>query len=99
MKAKRLLAAWVGTVAVVCATCANGAELAKGTCAAPKQAAAKKAPAKKAAKRPTTRKPAAKKSVARPFSADLEPAKPLVTAAKFEPGKKRVVKKSDDAPF
>ena len=67
--------------------------------AAPKQAAVKKAPAKKAAKRATTRKPAAKKSVARPFSADLEPAKPLVTAAKFEPGKKRVVKKSDDAPF
>ena len=52
--------------------------------------------AKKAAK-----KAVAKKSAARPFSADLEPAKSLVTAAKFEPGKKRVVKKPsrDEAPF
>ena len=33
--------------------------------------------------------------------ADLEPAKPLLTAAKVEPGKKRVVKKParEDAPF
>ncbi len=63
---------------------------AKKEAAPRKKAAAKKAPAKKAV---------AKKSAARPFSADLEPAKVLVTAAKFEPGKKRVVKKSDDAPF
>ena len=64
--------------------------------------AARKVPAKKAAKKATTKKTAtrkAAKNLARPFSADLEPAKPLVTAAKFEPGKKRVVKKSDDAPF
>ncbi|MBP6798334.1 MAG: DNA topoisomerase I [Luteimonas sp.] len=67
---------------------------AKKEAAPRKKAAAKKAPTKKAAK-----KAVAKKSAARPFSADLEPAKPLVTAAKFEPGKKRVVKKSDDAPF
>ena len=54
--------------------------------AAPKKAAARKAPAKKAA---------------RPYSSDLEPAKPLLTAAKMEPGKKRVVKKPsrDEAPF
>ena len=52
----------------------------------PERKAAKKAPAKKAA---------------RPLSADLEPAKPLLTAAKVEPGKKRVVKKParEDAPF
>ena len=67
---------------------------AKKEAAPRKKAAAKKAPAKKAAK-----KAVAKKSAARPFSADLEPAKSLVTAAKFEPGKKRVVKKADDAPF
>ncbi|MGJ4729127.1 DNA topoisomerase I [Luteimonas sp. SDU101] len=69
---------------------------------APKKAPAKKAATKKATKKSTkkaaTRKTAAK-SVARPYSADLEEAKPLVTAAKFEPGKKRVVKKADDAPF
>ena len=80
-----------------------------------KKAAAKKAPAEKpaaktAAKKTTARKPAAKKAVAkkapakkaaRPLSADLEPAKPLLTAAKVEPGKKRVVKKParEDAPF
>src|SRR5690606_8438004 len=74
--------------------------------AAPKKAAAKKVakktPAKKAAKKAPARKTAtskAAKNAARPFSADIEPAKPLVTAAKFEPGKKRVVKKADDAPF
>jgi len=70
--------------------------------AAPKKTAARKAPAKKAAKKATTKKTAtrkAAKNLARPFSADLEPAKPLVTAARFEPGKKRVVKKADDAPF
>src|SRR5690606_29350085 len=70
--------------------------------AAPKKAAAKKAPAKKAAKKAATKKTATKKAAkntARPLSADLEPAKVLVTAAKFEPGKKRVVKKADSAPF
>ncbi|TWT18097.1 DNA topoisomerase I [Luteimonas marina] len=70
--------------------------------AAPKKAAAKKAPAKKAAKKAATKKTATKKATkntARPLSADLEPAKALVTAAKFEPGKKRVVKKADSAPF
>jgi len=65
--------------------------------AAPKKAAAKKAPAKKAAKKAATKKTT--KNTARPLSADLEPAKVLVTAAKFEPGKKRVVKKADSAPF
>ncbi len=41
------------------------------------------------------------KKAARPLSADLEPAKPLLTAAKVEPGKKRVVKPAarEDAPF
>ncbi|HRN61775.1 MAG TPA: DNA topoisomerase I [Luteimonas sp.] len=65
---------------------------------APKKAAAKKAPAKKAAKKAPAKKTPAK-NAARPLSADLEPAKPLVTAAKFEPGRKRVVKKADEAPF
>ncbi|TYT25972.1 DNA topoisomerase I [Luteimonas viscosa] len=64
---------------------------------AAKKTAAKKAPAKKAAGKTATKKSAAK--TARPLSADLEPAKSLVTAAKFEPGKKRVVKKADTAPF
>ena len=70
--------------------------------AAPKKAAVKKAPAKKAARKATTKKTATKKAAAkaaRPLSEGLEPAKPLVTAAKFEPGRKRVVKKTDDAPF
>ncbi len=76
--------------------------------AAPKKAAAKKAPASKAAtKKAPAKKPAKKatarkapaKNLARPYSSDLEEARPLVTAAKFEPGKKRVVKKADDAPF
>ena len=81
--------------------------------AASGEAAVAKAPAKKAAKKATkkTAKKAAKKttkaatkkaparSAARPFSADLEPAQALLTAAKFEPGRKRVVKKTDDAPF
>src|SRR5690606_30088486 len=76
--------------------------------AADKDAAPKKAPAKKAAKKAPakatrkTEKKAASKSArnqARPYSADLEPAQSLVTAAKFEPGRKRVVKKGDDAPF
>ena len=74
-----------------------------------KKAAAKKAPAEKAAKKPAAKKAVAKKAVkkapaknaARPYSADIEPAKPLLTAAKVEPGKKRVVKKPsrDEAPF
>ena len=34
-----------------------------------------------------------------PLSGDLEAARPLITAAKFEPGRKRVIKKSEDAPF
>ena len=76
---------------------------------AAKKAAVKKAPAEKAAKQPAARKTVARKAVkkapaksaARPYSADLEPAKPLLTAAKVEPGKKRVVKKPsrDEAPF
>ena len=69
--------------------------------AAAKKAATKKAPAKsatkKTAKKATTKKAA--KKAARPLSADLEQARPLVTAAKFEPGKKRVIKKGEDAPF
>ncbi len=76
---------------------------------AAKKAAVKKAPAEKAAKKPAAKKAVARKAVkkapaknaARPYSADIEPAKPLLTAAKVEPGKKRVVKKPsrDDAPF
>jgi len=76
---------------------------------AAKKAAVKKAPAEKAAKKPAAKKAVAKKAVkkataknaARPYSADIEPAKPLLTAAKVEPGKKRVVKKPsrDEAPF
>jgi DNA topoisomerase I len=61
---------------------------AKKTGAAKKADGARKAPAKRAAKK------------ARPYSGDFEPAKPLVTQAKvLEPGKKRVVKKRDEAPF
>ena len=76
---------------------------------AAKKAAVKKAPAEKATKKPAAKKAVAKKAVknataknaARPYSADIEPAKPLLTAAKVEPGKKRVVKKPsrDEAPF
>ena len=79
-----------------------------------KKAAVKKAPAEKAAKKPAAKKAATKKAAtrkavkkapaknaARPYSSDIEPAKPLLTAAKVEPGKKRVVKKPsrEDAPF
>ena len=81
---------------------------AAGTAAAPVVKKAAKAPAKKAAKKTATKKAvkkvakkAAKKAV-RPLSADIEPAKPLLTPAKvIEPGKKRVIKKAsvDDAPF
>ncbi|TWT18965.1 DNA topoisomerase I [Luteimonas wenzhouensis] len=71
--------------------------------AAAKKAATRKAPAKKAAAKASTAKKAAKKATAkkaaRPLSGDVEPARPLVTAARFEPGKKRVVKKTDAAPF
>ena len=57
------------------------------------------ATAKKAAKK-TVKKTAAKKA-ARPLSADIEPAKALLTPAKVEVGKKRIIKKParDDAPF
>ncbi len=87
-----------------------GAKKAVARKTAAKKVAAKKVPAEKAAKKvavkkaatkkPATSKAAAKK-VARPYSSDLEPAKPLLTAAKVEPGKKRVVKKPsrDEAPF
>ena len=86
-----------------------GAKKAAAKKVAAKKAAVKKAPAKKAAKKPAAKKVVARKAVkkapaknaARPYSADLEPAKPLLTAAKVEPGKKRVVKKPsrEDAPF
>lgn len=77
---------------------------------AAKKAAVKKAPADKPAKKAVAKKPATKKAAtkkvaakkaARPFSGDIEPAKPLLTPAKVEPGKKRVVKKPsrDEAPF
>ena len=63
-----------------------------------KKTAAKKATVKKTATKKTAagKAPASKaaKKAARPLSGDLEPAKVLVTAAKFEPGKKRVVKKA-----
>ena len=77
--------------------------------AAPAKTAAKKTPATKkaATKKATAKKPAAAKKptakaaqrAARPFSSGMEPAQSLVTQARFEPGKKRVVKKSDAAPF
>src|SRR5690606_13783894 len=71
--------------------------------AAAKQAATRKAPAKKAAAEGSPAEEAAEKTTAeeaaRPPSGDVEPARPLVTAARFEPGKKRVVKKTDAAPF
>ncbi|MCR6494962.1 DNA topoisomerase I [Thermomonas sp. S9] len=79
-----------------------------------KKAAAKKAPAEKPAARPAAKKGAkkavAKKAVAkkaparkaaRPLSGGREEARPLLTAAKVVPGKKRVVKPAarEDAPF
>lgn len=74
-----------------------------------RKAAVKKVPAEKAAKKPAAKKAATKKAAkkppaknaARPYSAGIEPAKPLLTAAKVEPGKKRVIKKPgrDEAPF
>ena len=65
----------------------------------PAKRAARKAVAKKAAKK-AVKKTAAKKAV-RPLSGDIETAKPLLTPAKVEVGKKRIVKKParDDAPF
>lgn len=59
-----------------------------------KKTATKKTAAKKTATKKTVAKKAPSKKAVRPLSGDLEPAKVLVTAAKFEPGKKRVVKKS-----
>ncbi|WP_374606009.1 DNA topoisomerase I [Thermomonas sp.] len=80
--------------------------------AAAKKVVAKKAPAekkpaaarkavKKAAKKTAkkaTKKVAAKKAYVSPHP---EPAKPLLTASKVEPGKKRIIKKAsrEDAPF
>ncbi|TCT25156.1 DNA topoisomerase I [Thermomonas haemolytica] len=61
---------------------------------------AKKVAKKTAAKKAVAKKAPAKKA-ARPLSGDREPAKPLLTAAKVAPGKKRVVKPAarEDAPF
>lgn len=59
-----------------------------------KKTATKKTAAKKTAAKKTAAKKAPAKKAVRPLSGDIEPAKVLVTAAKFEPGKKRVVKKS-----
>ena len=80
--------------------------------AAAKKVVAKKAPAekkpaaaRKAVKKATkktakkaTKKVAAKKAYVSPHP---EPAKPLLTASKVEPGKKRIIKKAsrEDAPF
>ena len=85
-----------------------GAKKAAAKKAVAKKAPAEKKPAKKAAKK-TAAKKAAKKTVkktaakkaARPLSADIEPAKALLTPAKVEVGKKRIIKKParDDAPF
>jgi DNA topoisomerase-1 len=80
---------------------------------AAKKAPAEKQPAKHAVKKPAAKKATAKqparqaakkvaaKKAARPFSADVEVAKPLLTPAKVEVGKKRVIKKPsrEDAPF
>jgi DNA topoisomerase-1 len=86
---------------------AAGAKKAAAKKTARKDASAKKGAPRKAAKKATTKTAAktpgkrAAKKAARPYSADLEPAKPLVTQAKIvEPGKKRVVKKArNEAPF
>ena len=58
------------------------------------------APAARKAAKKATKKVAAKKAV-RPLSGDVEAAKPLLTPAKVEVGKKRIVKKParGDAPF
>ena len=67
---------------------------------AAKKAPAKKAATKKAAKKKVTKKAATKK-VAKSVAPKIESAQSLLTPGKFEPGKKRVIKKADidDAPF
>jgi DNA topoisomerase-1 len=74
--------------------------------AAAKKAPAAKAPAKKAASKTAKKSPAkktAKKAAAKKVyvSPHPEPAEPLLTAAKVELGKKRIIKKPsrDEAPF
>ena len=71
-----------------------------------KKAPADKKPAKKAAKKTAAKKvakKATKKAVAKKtyVSPHPEPAKPLLTAAAVEVGKKRIIKKParDEAPF
>ncbi len=88
-----------------------GAKKAAAKKAATKKATAKKAPAKKAAgtaakKSPVKKSPArkaAKKTAAKKayVSPHPEPAEPLLTPAKVELGKKRIIKKParDEAPF
>ncbi|HWS76952.1 MAG TPA: DNA topoisomerase I, partial [Thermomonas sp.] len=83
-----------------------GAKKAAAKKVAAKKAPAEKKPAKKAVKKAATKKPAkkaAKKVAAKKayVSPHPEPAKPLLTAAKVEVGKKRVIKKParDEAPF
>ena len=75
--------------------------VAKKAPAEKKPAVAKKAvkkATKKAAKKAATKKVAAKKAYVSPHP---EPAKPLLTASKIEPGKKRIIKKAtrEEAPF
>ncbi|MFZ5607403.1 MAG: DNA topoisomerase I [Pseudomonadota bacterium] len=73
--------------------------------AAAKNAVAEKPAAKKGAKKAVAKKAVAKKAparkAARPLSGGREEARPLLTAAKVVPGKKRVVKPAarEDAPF
>ena len=74
--------------------------------AAVKKAPATKAPAKKAASKTAKKSPAkkaTKKAVAKKayVSPHPEPVEPLLTAAKVELGKKRIIKKPsrDEAPF
>jgi len=81
-----------------------GAKKAAAKKAVAKKAPAEKKPAKKAATKKTAKKAVKKtaaKKAARPLSADIEQAKPLLTPAKVEVGKKRIIKKParDDAPF
>ena len=83
-----------------------GAKKAAAKKVATKKAAAKKAPATKAASKAVKKAPAkkvAKKVAAKKayVSPHPEPAEPLITAAKVELGKKRVIKKParDEAPF
>ena len=85
-----------------------GAKKAAAKKAVAKKAPAEKKPAKKAAKKTATKKVAKKavkkaatKKTARPLSADIEQAKSMLTPAKVEIGKKRIIKKParDDAPF